>query len=87
MVPGLGTMSQGAPVAPQIVTHDVHVVDVNSSSSPLVKGLAVALLLFAGVFGYLWLDTGEMSDLMKLLGLAEESIEPPQRRYQTPTYW
>lgn len=60
---------------PQMVTHDVHVVEQKASSSGLTKVVAVLILFVVSVNGYLWLETGEMPNLMRILGLGEESPE------------
>jgi hypothetical protein len=71
----LGGVLPGSNMASQVLTHDVHLVDQKKPASSLTKAVLAIFLVAGGLFAYLWLETGEMPDILKLVGLSDEGSE------------
>ena len=71
----LGGVLPGSNMPPQVFTHDVHLVDQKKPASSLTNAVLAIFLVAGGLFAYLWLETGEMPDILKLVGLSDEGSE------------
>ena len=63
-----------------VVTQDVHVVS-RPRSSALIQALAATLLVVGLVLGYVWFTTGDIANIMEVIGLSDSGS---QVALQTP---